>query len=81
MRSNTDCWSNDQLNDRIEELEDIMEDWDSRWKYVGGQLYRAMERAVTAEEKLEAIKNYLNELEGTGNFIDKQKIMKIVEGK
>jgi len=25
MRSNTDCWSNDQLNDRIEELEDKLE--------------------------------------------------------
>lgn len=33
------------------------------------------------EDKLEAVITYLNELEDTGNFVDKQKIMNILEGK
>ena len=32
------------------------------------------------EDKLKAIEKYLNELEGTGSFVDKQKIMKIIKG-
>ena len=32
------------------------------------------------EDKLKAIEKYLNELEGTGNFVDKRKIMNIIKG-
>lgn len=44
-------------------LEKLKADYDSRWRFVGRQLGEAMERAVEAEEKLEAVKKNLKYLE------------------
>lgn len=35
---------------------------------------------LIADGKLEAIENYILELEGTGSFVDKKKIMHIIKG-
>lgn len=71
----------------LKELVEKAEKWDESVEYMrdGNPQYeriiRTLEKRIwNLEKKLEAIKNYLIELEDTGRFIDKQKLMNILEG-
>lgn len=52
-----------------------------KWDHVVAQSSKDFVHVTETLRKLKAIRTYLNELGDTGNFVDRQKIKNILEGK